>query len=103
MYHFVIFSSGGKILKNIIEKENVEIIVNLNLETSRFSKLLLKNYEEFTMAFLIGVMLGTLKIPVVNIASNVAFTIPALLPCIIVAVIAFMIIIIMETQFNYIE
>ena len=55
------------------------------------------------MAFLIGEMLGTLKIPLVNIASTVAFTVPALLPCVIVAIIAFTLIIILETQFNYIE
>ena len=86
--------------------EIIVFIVGAFIGILGFSKLLnylLKNYEEYTMAFLIGVMLGTLKIPVVNIASNVAFTIPALLPCIIVAVIAFTIIIIMETQFNYIE
>ena len=71
-----------------------------------FSKLLnylLKNYEEITMAFLIGVMLGTLKIPVSNISSNVSFTLMGLLPCVIVAIIAFAIIIVMETKFDYME
>ena len=71
-----------------------------------FSKLLnylLKNYEEITMAFLIGVMLGTLKIPVGHIASSISFNFSGILPCIIIAVIAFAIIIIMETKFNYIE
>lgn len=38
-----------------------------------FSKILnylLKNYEEITMAFLIGVMLGSLKVPAVQIAGS---------------------------------
>ena len=57
-----------------------------------FSKLLnylLKNHEEVTMAFLIGVMLGSLKVPGVEIVNATNLSIPALLPCLIVAIIAF--------------
>ena len=67
-----------------------------------FSKLLnylLKRYEEVTMAFLIGVMLGTLKIPAVTVVNNVSLNLSGLLPCLIVAVIAFVLIIVLETKF----
>ena len=67
-----------------------------------FSKLLnylIKNYESFTMAFLIGVMVGTLKIPALNVISNVSLHASELIPCLIVAVIAFVIIFVMERSF----
>ena len=60
---------------------------------------LLKRYEEVTMAFLIGVMLGTLKIPAVTVVNNVSLNLSGLLPCLIVAVIAFVLIIVLETKF----
>ena len=71
-----------------------------------FSKVLnylLEHHEGITMAFLIGVMIGTLKLPFVQIASSVAMSFGALLPCIILAIIGFAIIVIMETKFDYIE
>lgn len=71
-----------------------------------FSKILnylLKNYEEVTMAFLIGVMLGSLKVPAVEIANSVGLNFAGLLPCLIVAIVGFAIIIILETRFDYIE
>jgi putative membrane protein len=71
-----------------------------------FSKILnylLKNYEKVTMAFLIGVMLGSLKVPAVVVASSVSLNFSGLLPCLIVAIIAFALIIILETRFDYIE
>ena len=83
----------------------IEIIVFLIgavigiLGFSKILNYLLKNHDEVTMAFLIGVMLGTLKIPASQVASNVTFDIAGLLPCIIVAVIAFALIIILETRF----
>ena len=86
--------------------EIIVFIVGALIGILGFSKLLnylLKNYEEITMAFLIGVMVGTLKIPVTQISSNVSFTVMGLLPCVIVAIIAFAIIIVMETKFNYME
>ena len=52
------------------------------------------------MAFLIGVMLGTLKIPALEIVSNVSSTIYSIVPCFIVAIIAFVLIIVMETKFT---
>ncbi|WP_067045393.1 DUF368 domain-containing protein [Methanobrevibacter sp. YE315] len=71
-----------------------------------FSKILnylLKNHEEITMAFLIGVMLGSLKVPCVEIANSVALNFAGLIPCLIVAIIGFAIIIILETRFDYME
>lgn len=71
-----------------------------------FSKILnylLKNHQEVTMAFLIGVMLGSLKVPGVQIITSVGSNMAGYLPCLIVAVIGFAIIIVMETKFDYIE
>ncbi len=71
-----------------------------------FSKILnylLKNYEEITMAFLIGVMLGSLKVPAVEIVNSVSMNFAGLLPCVIVAVIGFVLIIVLETRFDYID
>ena len=70
---------------------------------SRILNYLLKNYEELTMAFLIGVMLGSLKVPAVEIVNSVSMNISGLLPCLIVAIIAFALIIILETRFDYID
>ena len=71
-----------------------------------FSKILnylLKNHEEVTMAFLIGVMLGSLRVPSVEIINSAGLSFAGLFPCLIVAVIGFAIIIILETRFDYIE
>ena len=71
-----------------------------------FSKILnylLKNHEEITMAFLIGVMLGSLKVPGVEILNSAGLSFAGLFPCLIVAVIGFAIIIILETRFDYME
>ena len=70
-----------------------------------FSKILnylLKNHEEITMAFLIGVMLGSLRVPGVEILNSAGLSF-ALLPCLIVAIIGFALIIILETRFDYME
>ena len=83
--------------------ELIVFIVGAVIGILGFSKLLnylLKRYEEVTMAFLIGVMLGTLKIPALNVLGNVSFDIAGLLPCLIVAVIAFVLIIVLETRFT---
>ena len=71
-----------------------------------FSKILnylLKNHEEVTMAFLIGVMLGSLKVPGTEILNSAGLSFGGLFPCFIVAIIGFAIIIILETRFDYIE
>ena len=71
-----------------------------------FSKILnylLKNHEKVTMAFLIGVMLGSLKVPSVEIINSAGLSFAGLFPCLIVAIIGFAIIIILETRFDYID
>ena len=70
---------------------------------SRILNYLLKNHEKVTMAFLIGVMLGSLKVPAVEIANSVSMNLSGLLPCLIVAIIAFVLIIVLETRFDYID
>ena len=65
-----------------------------------FSKLLnylLEKYESATMAFLIGIMLGTLRLPVMKITTTMQ---GSWLVCIILAVIAFAIIIVLEKKFK---
>lgn len=86
--------------------EIIVFVVGALIGILGFSKILnylLKNYEELTMAFLIGVMLGSLKVPAVEIANSVSVNIGGLLPCVIVAVIGFVLIIVLETRFDYIE
>ena len=59
-----------------------------------FSKILnylLEKYESATMAFLIGIMVGTLRLPIMKIAATVQ---GSWIPCIILAVIAFALIIV---------
>ena len=70
---------------------------------SRILNYLLKNHEKVTMAFLIGVMLGSLKVPTVEIVNSAGLSFAGLFPCLIVAVIGFALIIILETKFDYME
>jgi len=86
--------------------EIIVFVVGAVIGILGFSKILnylLKNHEEVTMAFLIGVMLGSLKVPGVEIANSVGMNFAGLFPCLIIAIIGFAIIIIMETNFDYIE
>lgn len=86
--------------------ELVVFVIGAVIGILGFSKILnylIKNHEEVTMAFLIGVMLGSLRVPGYEIMSSVSLNFASLLPCLVVAVIAFVIIIIMETKFDYIE
>lgn len=86
--------------------EIIVFVVGALIGILGFSKILnylLKNHEEVTMAFLIGVMLGSLRVPGVEIANSVAINFSGLFPCLIVAVIGFALIIIMETRFDYME
>lgn len=65
-----------------------------------FSKLLnylLENYESATMAFLIGIMVGTLRLPVTQISTTIH---GSWIPCIILAIIGFAIIVVIEKRFK---
>lgn len=86
--------------------ELVVFIVGALIGILGFSKILnflLKNHEEVTMAFLIGVMIGSLRVPGVEIINSVEPSLAGLLPCLIVAVIGFVVIVFLETRFDYIE
>ena len=65
-----------------------------------FSKLLnylLEKYESPTMAFLIGIMVGTLRLPLMKITTTVKGSWGT---CIILAIIAFVIILVLEKKFK---
>lgn len=86
--------------------EIIVFVVGALIGILGFSKILnylLKNHDEVTMAFLIGVMLGSLKVPGVEIVNAISLNFAGLLPCVIIAVIGFVIIIVLETRFDYID
>lgn len=86
--------------------EIIVFVVGAVIGILGFSKILnylLKNHEEITMAFLIGVMVGSLRVPAVEIVNSTGLNFGALLPCLIVAIIGFAIIIVLETRFDYID
>ena len=65
-----------------------------------FSKLLnylLEKYESATMAFLIGIMLGTLRLPVIKITENMT---GSWIVCVVLAIIAFALIFVIEKKFK---
>lgn len=71
-----------------------------------FSKLLnylLENYESITMAFLIGVMIGTLRLPVNMITTAIPGDLISWIVCAVLAIIGLAFIIILEGKFNYID
>ncbi|RPF51792.1 putative membrane protein [Methanobrevibacter gottschalkii DSM 11977] len=93
-------------LHNFHLSEIIVFVVGALIGILGFSKILnylLKNHEEITMAFLIGVMIGSLRVPCVEIANSISINIASLFPCLIVAVIGFAIIIVLETRFDYID
>lgn len=93
-------------LYNFNFTEIIVFVVGALIGILGFSKILnylLKNHEEITMAFLIGVMIGSLRVPGVEIVNSVGINFVGLFPCLIVAVIGFAIIIILETRFDYID
>lgn len=68
-----------------------------------FSKLLnylLENYESITMAFLIGIMIGTLRLPVTKITTTLN---GSWIICLILAILALVIIIVLENKFKFID
>ena len=87
-------------------KEIIVFVIGALIGILGFSKILnflLKNHEEVTMATLIGVMLGSLKVPAVEIINSVTVNFSGLIPCLVVAIIAFVLIIVLETRFSYID
>ncbi len=71
-----------------------------------FSKVLnylLEKYKEATMAFLIGVMVGTLRIPAINIIGSCGAGLLDIITCIVAIVAGLILVIVMETRFDYID
>ncbi|MDR0900877.1 MAG: DUF368 domain-containing protein [Methanobrevibacter sp.] len=71
-----------------------------------FSKILdylLQHYKDVTMAFLIGIMIGTLRIPFDQIATNISGSIIDMIITLVLIIIGFVLIIILEMKFKYIE
>jgi putative membrane protein len=74
------------------------------LSFSKFLDYLLENHKEITMGFLIGIMIGTLRLPLNKIVTGISSTADGLFPsilAIIIALIGFIMIIIMEKKFSY--
>lgn len=67
---------------------------------SKILNFLIENHKEITMAFLIGIMIGTLRIPVNNIVMDVNCS---WILCFILVLIGFVLIVVLENKFNYVE
>ncbi len=90
-------------LSNLKITEMLVFIVGAVIGILGFSKVLnylLENHESITMAFLIGIMIGTLRLPIDKITTSIT---GSWIPCVILAIIGFVLIIVMERRFNYIE
>ena len=84
--------------RNIIEI--LVVVIGAVIGIIGFSKLLnylLEKYESATMAFLIGIMVGTLRLPIMKITSTIQ---GSWIPCVILALIAFILIIVLEKKFK---
>ncbi|WP_318526330.1 undecaprenyl phosphate translocase family protein [Methanobrevibacter arboriphilus] len=71
-----------------------------------FSKVLdylLQHHEEITLALLIGVMVGTLRIPFDQITANIGGSLFELLICAVLIILGFALIVLLEMKFKYIE
>lgn len=70
---------------------------------SRLLNYLLDHYESITMAFLIGIMIGTLRLPVDMIRTTIPGTTISWIIAIVLAIIGLVLIIVLETKFKFIE
>ena len=90
-------------LNNLNIIEILVFIVGAVIGILGFSKILnylLENHESLTMAFLIGIMLGSLRLPVIKVTTTLN---GSWILCIVLAIIAFVLIVVMERKFHYIE
>ncbi len=67
---------------------------------SRVLDYLLRNYESFTMAFLVGLMLGTLRLPYQKLEITDS---GSLLPLLIIGLVGFGLVMVLEKKFRYID
>ncbi|MGN1362862.1 MAG: DUF368 domain-containing protein [Methanobrevibacter sp.] len=90
-------------LNNLNIVEILVFIVGAVIGILGFSKILnylLENHESITMAFLIGIMLGSLRLPVIKVTTTLT---GSWILCLVLAIIAFVLIVVMEKKFHYIE
>ena len=66
------------------------------LSFSRFVRFLLRRYKSFTMSFLIGLMMGALRLPYQEIIKTMDLIIPVLISCLF----GFAIVIVLEFKFG---
>ncbi len=65
---------------------------------SRIIKYMLENHKQLTVATLIGIMLGSMRVPAQHIVTAPPSSLPV---CLVIAVIGVIIVIAVETKFNY--
>ena len=65
---------------------------------SRIIKYMLENHKQLTVATLIGIMLGSMRIPLQHIITAPVSSLPV---CLVIAVIGMVLVIFVETKFNY--
>lgn len=83
--------------------EIITFIIGAVIGILGFSKILnylLENHESITMAFLIGIMIGTLRLPVNMIATNLT---GSWIICLLLALIGIAIVVLLEKRFKYME
>lgn len=70
---------------------------------SRLLNYLLEHYESLTMAFLIGIMIGTLRLPVDMIRTTISGTMTSWIIAAVLAIIGLILIIVLESKFKFID
>ncbi|WP_323737445.1 DUF368 domain-containing protein [Methanosphaera sp. ISO3-F5] len=68
------------------------------MSMSRIIKYMLENHKQITVATLIGIMLGSMRVPAQHIITAPTTALPI---CIIIGIIGMAIVLIVETKFNY--
>lgn len=70
---------------------------------SRLLNYLLEHYESITMAFLIGIMIGTLRLPVDMVRTTISGTMTSWIIAAVLAIIGLILIIVLESKFKFID
>ena len=97
----VIFISGS--LNALNFADIITFLIGAVIGILGFSKILnylLENHESVTMAFLIGIMIGTLRLPVDKISSSLT---GSWIICLLLALIGIAIVVLLEKRFKYME
>ncbi len=70
------------------------------LSFSRFVRFLLRKYKSFTMCFLIGLMVGALRLPYQEIVSAMAGTMDSILPVLALGFFGFAIVFVLDSKYG---